>query len=90
MAILTLRLHEHLKDFALGVDGTPEVHPLAAGDHDPALGEQIFDIAEAQCEPEIQPNGAMDDLRWEAVAAAADRSHAPRYDADPISPSPSM
>jgi hypothetical protein len=35
------------------------------GDVDPAFGQQFFDISEAQCEAEIEPDSVLDDLRWE-------------------------
>src|SRR5207245_518097 len=53
----------------------PATHGLV-GHGDPAFGQQILDIAEAQGEPNIQPNRLLDDLRREAVAAVADFSHA--------------
>jgi hypothetical protein len=37
------------------------------GDHDPALGQQILDIAEAQGETGIEPNGLLDDHGREAI-----------------------
>src|SRR5208282_3036892 len=48
-------------------DHRPEViHPAAHGlvrDGDPALSEQILDITKAECEPEIEPDRLMYDLR---------------------------
>ncbi len=37
------------------------------GDDDTSLGEQVFDVAEAESEPMVQPDGVADDLRREAV-----------------------
>jgi len=39
------------------------------------LGEEVFDIPEAQGKAEKQPDGMLDDLGWVAVAAIADPSH---------------
>ena len=44
-------------------------------DHNPALGEQVFDVAEAEREPEVQPNRLVNDLRREPVARVADFLH---------------
>ena len=57
------------------------VHPAAHGlvrDRDPALGEQILDVAKAEREPEIEPNRLMYDLRRESISGVADFPHAPR------------
>ena len=56
-------------------DGSEIIHPPPDGlvrDHNPALGEQVFDIAEAEREPEVQPNRLVNDLRREPVARVAD------------------
>jgi hypothetical protein len=48
--------------------------PLAYGlirDVHSALEEEFFDIAIAEAEPEIEPNGVADDLDWEAVVLIA-------------------
>jgi hypothetical protein len=37
---------------------------------DPALGQHILDISVAQSEAEIEPDGMLDDDRWEPVAGA--------------------
>ena len=42
------------------------------GDHDAAFRQQVFDVTEAQCEPEIEPDRLLDDLWRKAVAAIAD------------------
>src|ERR1700722_13124174 len=51
----------------------PELqHPSSdrfIGDVQPALGQQIFDIAEAEGKAKIQPHGVPDDVRWELVAS---------------------
>jgi hypothetical protein len=39
---------------------------------EPALGEQLLDVAVAQGEAEIEPNRVLDDLGREAVAAIGD------------------
>ena len=54
------------------------VHPAPdglIGDHDPAFRQQIFDVAEAQREPNIEPDRVLDDFGREAVAAIADCDH---------------
>jgi hypothetical protein len=54
------------------------VHPAAhglIGDQDPTLSQQILDVAEAQGEPEIEPDRLLDDFGREAVAAIADLGH---------------
>ena len=54
------------------------VHPAAhrlVGDRDPALGQQVLDIAEAQGETGIKPDGLLDDHRREAITAVADLGH---------------
>ena len=64
-------------------DHCPEmVHPAPnglVGDHDAPLRQQIFDVAKAQCEPEIEPDRLLDDLRREPVPFAADCLHSPGY-----------
>jgi hypothetical protein len=54
------------------------IHPAPngfVGDHDAPLRQQIFDVAKAQCEPEIKPNGLLDNFGRKAVAAIADFLH---------------
>src|SRR4051812_4962352 len=46
---------------------TPQTDGFVA-DLDAALREQLFDVTMAQVEPEVQPDGVADDLRWEAMA----------------------
>src|SRR5208282_5373243 len=58
--------------------GSKMVHPAAhglIGDQDPALSQQILDIAEARGEPDIKPDRLLDDFGREAVAAIADFGH---------------
>ena len=40
-------------------------------DHDPAFRQQIFDVAEAQREPNIEPDRVLDDFGRKAIAAIA-------------------
>ncbi len=37
------------------------------GHHDATLSEKVLDIAKAESEPMVQPNGMADDLGWKAV-----------------------
>jgi hypothetical protein len=48
------------------------------GDIQTALRKQIFDVAIAERETHIQPNGVPDDRRRELMAGKRDR-HAPSY-----------
>jgi hypothetical protein len=53
------------------------VHPAPdglIGDHDPAFCQQIFDVAEAQREPNIEPDRVLDDFGRKAIATIADLS----------------
>jgi hypothetical protein len=47
-------------------------------DDEAALGEQILNVAEAEVETVVQPDGVSDDLGWEhgtvAVASVAEAS----------------
>ena len=52
----------------------PAAHRLI-GDHDPAFGQQILDIAEAEGEPGIKPDGLLNDYGWEAISSVADLGH---------------
>ena len=47
---------------------TPESDHLV-GDGDAALGEQVFDIPEAEGESMIEPHSVTDDLGWDAVTS---------------------
>jgi hypothetical protein len=73
-------------------DHRPEmVHPAAnrlVGDRNPALGEQIFDVAKAQCEPEIEPDRLLNDLGREPVSVVADFRHRLGYRTDRAVASP--
>ena len=52
------------------IDPTP--HGLTA-DLDPALGEQLLDVPDAEREPELQPGGVPDHVRREAVTLERNR-----------------
>lgn len=41
------------------------------GDCNSTFGKQIFDVAKAECEAMIEPNGAGDDVGREAISAVA-------------------
>ena len=59
----------------LGEQRSELQHPSSdrfIGDVQPAFGQQIFDIAEAEGEAEIQPNRVPDDVRRELVASKRD------------------
>ena len=51
------------------------------GHVEPTLSEQIFDVAIAERETHIQPNGVPDDRRRKLVAGKRDR-HLPSYPAN--------
>jgi hypothetical protein len=54
------------------------VHPAPnglVGDRDAALRQQIFDVAEAQGESEIEPDRVLNDLRREPIPAVTDFLH---------------
>ena len=54
------------------------VHPPPnglVGNHNAPFRQQIFYVAEAEGEAEIEPDGLMDDLGWEAIPTVADFSH---------------
>ena len=55
------------------------IHPASdclVKDPNPALREQIFDVAQTQREPEIEPNRLLNDLGREPIAGVADFRHA--------------
>jgi hypothetical protein len=54
-------------------------------DIQPALSQQILDIAEAEGEAKIQPHRVPNDVRWKLVASKRDRCRSPSFDADPKS-----
>src|ERR1700676_3231971 len=41
-----------------------------------ALGQEILNVAVAQCEPEVQPNCVLDNWRREAMSAVGELIHA--------------
>src|SRR5216683_1192054 len=41
-----------------------------------ALGEELLDVAVAQCEPEIKPDRVLDDRRREAMPSVGELIHA--------------
>src|SRR5262249_17917951 len=55
----------------------PSPHRLV-GDIQPTLSEQVFDVAIAECETQIEPNSVPDNRRRKLVAGKRDR-HAPSY-----------
>src|SRR5271167_2847394 len=63
----------------------PSPHRLV-GDIQPTLREQIFDVAIAERETEIEPNGVPDDRRRKLMAGKRDR-HAPSYPPNGFAPS---
>ena len=52
----------------------PTAGPSRRND-DPAFGEEIFDVTEAEREPQVEPNRLLNDLRREPVARVADFRH---------------
>ena len=53
-------------------------HPTAnalVGNVEPALGKQLLNIAIAQAEPEVQPDGMLDDDRRKAMPTIRERMH---------------
>ena len=60
-------------------DPRPEmVHPAPdrlIGNNNPAFGQQILDVAEAQRKPEIDPDRVLDDFGRKAIAAITDFGH---------------
>ena len=55
--------------------GTEFQHPAPhcfVGHVEPALGQEILDVAVAQGEPEVQPDRVLDDRRREAMSAIGD------------------
>src|SRR5712672_1633538 len=83
-------LDQDLEDLAFMVDGTPQVHMLASdhrsefehptanalvGDVEPTLGKQLLDIAIAQSEAQVEPNGVLNHGRRKTVPAIGDRKH---------------
>ena len=62
-------------------DDRPEVvHPASdyfVGNCNSAVREPILDVTKAECEPEIEPDRLIDDLRREPISRVADLPHAP-------------
>jgi len=58
------------------------------GDVEPSFGKQFLDIAVAQGEAAIELDRVLDDLRWEAMAAVAERSYADILPDTPLAPDP--
>ena len=54
----------------------------------PRSARSILDVSITQGEAEIQPDGVLDDLGREAVAAVAERSHADILSDTPLAPDP--
>jgi predicted dienelactone hydrolase len=46
--------------------------------HEAALGQEVFDIAEAERKPAIHPDDALDNVRRKVVARIRERGHAVR------------
>ena len=67
------------------------VHPAPDGlieDHDPAFCQQIFDVAEAQREPNIESDRVLHDFGRKAIAAIADFDHRGWYGYRSVTASP--
>jgi hypothetical protein len=45
---------------------------------DPRFSQDILDISQTKCEPQIKPDCALDDVGWKAIAAVADLAHPPK------------
>jgi hypothetical protein len=48
-------------------------------EHQPALGKQIFNVAIAKGETDVEPNRALDDRGRVLVASKRDACHSPSY-----------
>ena len=62
----------------LGVDAAELQRPSPngfVGHVDAPFGKQVLDIAIAQCEPEIEPDGMLDDCGWKPVTGVRNRVH---------------
>ena len=63
----------------ISCDHGSEVFHLAThrlvGDRNPAFSQQILDIAEAEGESGIKPDGLLNDYGWEAISSVADLGH---------------
>jgi hypothetical protein len=49
------------------------------GHHNAAFCKQVFDVAKAQGEPQVEPDCLLNDLGRESVAAVADSLHPVGY-----------
>src|SRR5258708_4104629 len=49
------------------------------GDRNAAFCQQIFDVAQAQGEPEVEPDRLLNDRWWEAITTVADFLHPVGY-----------
>src|SRR5271155_2789631 len=67
------------------------VHPTPnrlIGHRHSAFRQQIFDVAQAEGEPKIEPYSLVNDLRWETIPAVADFLHPLGYSATGRTASP--
>src|SRR5271169_5226273 len=67
------------------------VHPTPnrlIGHRRPAFRQQIFDVAQAEGEPEVEPYRLVNDLRRETISAVADFLHPLGYSATGRTASP--
>ena len=68
------RLRSSLAEFAgeLAAEGQTPLPDTFVADADAPLGEDQFDVPEAQAEQMVQPDCVADDLGWEAVSGVGD------------------
>jgi hypothetical protein len=62
----------------VGVNPAELEHPAPdglVGRIDAALGEHVLDVAAAECEPEVKPDGMLDDRRRKAMAGIGQTAH---------------
>jgi len=58
--------------------GSEVFYPAAyrlIGNPDPTFSQQVLDIAKAEGEPGIEPDGLLNDHGWEAISGVADLGH---------------
>src|SRR5262245_31503623 len=58
--------------------GSEVFYPAAyrlIGNRDPTFSQQVLDIAKAEGEPGIEPDGLLNDHGWEAISGVADLGH---------------
>src|ERR1700730_8593781 len=76
----------------LACDPGPEFQSPAPdrfiGNIQAALGEELLDVAVAECEPEIKPNRVLDHRRREAVPAIGELIHAGSLPRQVVRPNP--